>query len=125
MSFRHENYYVELLGEMDIEGVGQTPEHYSLKDANGSISESRRRNWVLDNILSYAHRFGDHYVSASLVYTRDRDYSSSSRMRPLSSNRGTNTPGFTMPRRGWSQRTRASALLSTGSSGRTSNLGWK
>ena len=39
-------------------GAGSTT--LRLKDANGSISESKRRNWVLDNILSYAHRFGDH-----------------------------------------------------------------
>ncbi len=91
MSFRHENYYVELLGELDIEGIGQTPEHFSLKDANGSISESKRRNWVLDNILSYAHRFGDHYVSASLVYTRDSDYSSSYRMTGTSFTAAGNT----------------------------------
>ena len=77
MSFTHENYYVALLGEMDIEGKGQNPEYFSLKDANGSISTSQRKNWVIDNILSYNHRFGNHYVSASLVYTRDSDESSS------------------------------------------------
>jgi len=76
MNFRHENYYVQLLGEMDIDGVGQNPEYFSLKDANGSISNSQRKNWVIDNILSYSHKFGDHYVSASLVYTRDSDQSS-------------------------------------------------
>ena len=38
MSFRHENYYVALLGEDDFEGIGQNPEYFSLKDANGSIS---------------------------------------------------------------------------------------
>ena len=74
-SFRHENYYVELLGETDIEGLGQSPEYYSLKDANGSISNSVRKNWVIDNILSYTRKFGDHYVNASLVYTRDSDES--------------------------------------------------
>ncbi len=76
MSFRHENYYVALLGEMDIEGAGQKPEHFSLKDANGSITNNQHKNWVIDNILSYAHRFGNHYVSASLVYTRDSDETS-------------------------------------------------
>ena len=74
-SFVHENYYVDLLGEMDIEGEGQNPEHFSLKDANGSISTSTTKNWVIDNILSYSHQFGEHYVSASLVYTRDSDES--------------------------------------------------
>ena len=76
-SFRHENYYVALLGEEDIEGKGQEPEYFSLKDANGSISNSVRKNWVIDNILSYARQFGEHYVSASLVYTRDSAESSS------------------------------------------------
>lgn len=73
MSFTHENYYVALLGEDDFEGVGQNPEYFSLKDANGSISTWSRKNWVIDNILSYSHRFGEHYVSASLVYTRDSE----------------------------------------------------
>ena len=76
-SFTHENYYVALLGEMDIEGAGQNPEHFSLKDANGTISNTKTKNWVIDNILSYSRRFGQHYVSASLVYTRDSDESSS------------------------------------------------
>jgi len=91
MSFRHENYYVQLLGEMDIEGVGQNPEYFSLKDANGSISESKRKNWVIDNILSYAHEFGEHYINASLVYTRDSDESSSYQMTGTSFTAAGNT----------------------------------
>ena len=75
-SFRHENYYVALLGEDDFEGIGQNPEYFSLKDANGSISTRAYKNWVVDNILSYSRRFGEHSVSASLVYTRDSALSS-------------------------------------------------
>ena len=74
-SFRHENYYVALLGEDDFEGIGN-PEYFSLKDANGSISTRAYKNWVVDNILSYSRRFGEHSVSASLVYTRDSALSS-------------------------------------------------
>ncbi len=81
MSFTHENYYVALLGEMDIEGKGQDPEYFSLKDANGSISTTQRKYWVIDNILTYSKRFGDHYVSSTMVYTRDSDLSSTSSMK--------------------------------------------
>lgn len=72
-SFVHEDNVPALLGQMDIEGLGQTPEYYELSNANGSISTSLTKNWVIDNILSYQHQFGQHYVSASLVYTRDSD----------------------------------------------------
>lgn len=95
MSFTHENYYVALLGEMDIEGKGQDPEYFSLKDAEGSISNYQYKNWVIDNILTYSRRFGEHYVSATLVYTRDSAESSSSSM----SGKGFTSAGNTLT--GW------------------------
>lgn len=55
----------------DWEGKGYSEEYYSLANARGSSSHSSYKNWVIDNILSYARGFGEHYVSASLVYTRD------------------------------------------------------
>ena len=69
-SFTHEDITPVLLAN-DWDGIGQTPEYYNLSNANGSISNSLSENWVIDNILSYARSFGLHYVSASLVYTRD------------------------------------------------------
>ncbi len=69
-SFTHENITPVLLSN-DWEGIGQTPEYYNLSNAKGSISHSMSENWVMDNILSYSRSFGKHYVSGSLVYTRD------------------------------------------------------
>ena len=69
-SFTHENNTVALLVN-DLEGKGQTSEYWSLASANGSMSSSLSENWVIDNILSYTRSFGQHYVNASLVYTRD------------------------------------------------------
>ena len=74
-SFTHENISPVLLSN-DWEGIGQTSEYYNLSNANGSINHSMSENWVMDNILSYSHSFGQHYVSASLVYTRDSSESS-------------------------------------------------
>lgn len=69
-SFTYENSSPVLLSN-DWEGLGQTSEYYNLSNAEGSISHSLSENWVIDNILSYTRSFGKHYVSASLVYTRD------------------------------------------------------
>ena len=93
-SFTHENITPVLLTN-DIEGKGQTAEYYNLSNANGSISTSKSTNWVIDNILSYARGFGDHYVSASLVYTRDSAESTSDSMTGT----GFNTAGNTLT--GW------------------------
>lgn len=70
MRFTHESNKPALLSD-DIEGVGYSPQYYSLADATGTVSNGRTVNWVLDYILSYSRQFGDHSVSASLVYTRD------------------------------------------------------
>ena len=69
-SFTHENNTVALLSN-DLEGKGQTAEYYNLATASGSISNSQSENWVMDAILSYTRSFGEHYLNASLVYTRD------------------------------------------------------
>ena len=69
-SFTHENNTVALLSN-DLEGKGQTAEYYNLATASGSISNSLSENWVMDAILSYTRSFGEHYLNASLVYTRD------------------------------------------------------
>ncbi len=75
-SFTHENSTPVLLSN-DWEGIGQTSEYYNFSNANGSISNSLSENWVIDNIITYARSFGLHYVSASLVYTRDSAESTS------------------------------------------------
>ncbi len=69
-SFTHENISPVLISN-DWEGLGQTAAYYNFANAKGSISHSMSENWVMDNILSYSHSFGKHYVSGSLVYTRD------------------------------------------------------
>ena len=89
-SFKHEDSEVVLLGE-DWEGLGQTSAYYNLSNANGSISSSLSTNWVIDNILSYSHSFGKHYVSGSLVYTRDSADATSESMSGSSFNNAGNT----------------------------------
>ncbi len=69
-SFRHESNYPTMLSN-DIEGAGYSSPYLMLNNATGTISNARDISWVIDNILSYSQSFGDHYVSASLVYTRD------------------------------------------------------
>lgn len=90
-SFVHEDNVPALLGQEDWDGKGQDPEYYQLSNANGSISTSLTKNWVIDNILSYQHQFGQHYISASLVYTRDSDESTSSSMTGKSFTNAGNT----------------------------------
>lgn len=69
-SFYHEsNYPTNIAGDWD--GVGYSGSYLSLVEANGTIASTQTIDWVMDYILSYSHTFGDHYVSASLVYTRD------------------------------------------------------
>jgi len=76
MSFTHESNTPALLA-LDWEGLGYTDAYYNLVNASGSSSHSYNTSWVIDNILSYSQVFDDHYVSASLVYTRDSSESGS------------------------------------------------
>nr|WP_321353944.1 SusC/RagA family TonB-linked outer membrane protein [uncultured Draconibacterium sp.] len=67
--FTYETNFVNLaLGE-----AGYTPEAQAayLDRANGSISEEKTTSWVIDNILTYTNQFDDHFINATLVYTRD------------------------------------------------------
>lgn len=70
MSFTDESNTPALLA-LDWDGLGYSEAYYNLANAKGSSSHSYNKSWVIDNILSYSQAFGDHYVSASLVYTRD------------------------------------------------------
>ena len=74
-SFTHETNFVNVAeGE-----AAYTTEAFDkhLNEASGSISNTRTLSYVIDNILSYTREFGKHYVSASLVYTRDAQESES------------------------------------------------
>lgn len=67
--FVHETNYANLaLGEDAYTTAAQDA---YLLNANGYIQESKSTSWVLDNILTYTLEKGNHYVNASLVYTRD------------------------------------------------------
>ncbi len=72
-TFQHEGYFVT-----QWDGVGDPEDRYQdlntkiyLSSANGTVTESQKISWVWDNILNYNRRFGDHFIDASLVYTRD------------------------------------------------------
>ena len=56
---------------MDWDGLGYTGSNLNLVEANGTIASTQTISWLMDYILSYSRAFGNHYVSASLVYTRD------------------------------------------------------
>lgn len=69
-SFYHESYFpTNIAGDWD--GVGYSGSYLSLVEANGTLASTQTISWVMDYILSYSRAFGNHYVSASLVYTRD------------------------------------------------------
>lgn len=69
-SFQHESYFPTLLAS-DWDGLGYTGSNLNLVEANGTIASTQTISWLMDYILSYSRAFGNHYVSASLVYTRD------------------------------------------------------
>lgn len=67
--FSYENYYV---------AEGEGIERYStavingfLSRANGNLQNSTNFNYVIDNILNYKNRFGQHSVDITAVATRD------------------------------------------------------
>lgn len=74
-SFTHETNFVNVaMGE-----AAYTTEAFDthLSEAGGSITNSMNLSYVIDNILTYTREFGKHYVSGSLVYTRDANRSES------------------------------------------------
>lgn len=73
--FTHEGYYVREMSGVAIEDADA---YYTdaatagyLGSANGYNRRTKNKSYVWDNILSYNGQFGDHYVDATLVYTRD------------------------------------------------------
>lgn len=64
--FYYESYYIN-------EGEPYTTDSYDkhLNEANGYINTNKSTSYVIDNILTYTREFGDHFINATLVYTRD------------------------------------------------------
>jgi len=63
-SFTHETNLIDL-------GYTVDQADKFLDRASGYIEETKNQGWVMDNILTYTREFGDHYVNATFVYTRD------------------------------------------------------
>ncbi|MDH6343501.1 TonB-linked SusC/RagA family outer membrane protein [Parabacteroides sp. PFB2-12] len=68
--FNYEKYYVN-------EGEPYTSDSFDkhLNQANGYMSANKNISYVFDNILTYTREFGDHFLNATLVYTRDSNRS--------------------------------------------------
>ncbi len=67
--FVYETNFVNLsLGEA---GYTPTEQDKYLDQANGYIDENKVKSWVIDNILTYTKEIDEHFVNATLVYTRD------------------------------------------------------
>lgn len=67
--FTHETNF----SQFGTGAAGQTTEYYDtqLINANGSTNSSKNVSWDLDNIITYIKQLNDHYINASLVYTRN------------------------------------------------------
>ena len=68
--FWHEGYFVSMT---DGEDYSTEVLDSHLSQAYGTITNTKTTSYVFDNILTYARQFGDHFVSATAVYTRDSD----------------------------------------------------
>jgi len=69
LNFTHETNFVNLaLGEA---AYTTTEFDKFLNQANGSHAENKNNSWVLDNIITYTRELKNHYINATLVYTRD------------------------------------------------------
>lgn len=89
--FTHER---NLIQPTDTEFTTEVYDKY-LAQANGYVQNSKQVSWVMDNILTYDRTIGDHYVNATLVYTRDYSKNESSRFDGLDfSGLGNTTLGF-------------------------------
>jgi len=65
--FTHEK---NLIQPTDMEYTTEVFDKY-LSQASGYQNSSKSISWVLDNILTYTRDIADHYINATLVYTRD------------------------------------------------------
>ncbi len=89
--FTHER---NLIQPTDTEFTTEVYDKY-LAQANGYVQNRKQVSWVMDNILTYDRTIGDHYVNATLVYTRDYSKNESNRFDGLDfSGLGNTTLGF-------------------------------
>ncbi|MBZ4188822.1 SusC/RagA family TonB-linked outer membrane protein [Niabella beijingensis] len=68
-AFYHENYYIAE-GE-GIERYSTAAVNGFLSKANGNLRNMTNFNYVIDNILNYKNRFGQHSIDLTAVATRD------------------------------------------------------
>ena len=70
-NFYYEDYYIKegagIAGRYDPASVQSL-----LSNANGNLDNSSTNSYVLDNILTYDHSFGEHRINATAVATRDQ-----------------------------------------------------
>lgn len=73
--FVFEDYYVgEQLVQPYIDRYSPAELAKRLSQANGYNNRTNSYSYVMDNIVNYKKQFGDHYVDATLVATRDYSY---------------------------------------------------
>jgi len=73
--FTYESFYIsEQTEEPFIDRYSDSEIARGLSSANGYNQRTNTRNYVMDNILNYKKQFGDHYIDATLVATRDYQY---------------------------------------------------
>ncbi|MCF3110199.1 SusC/RagA family TonB-linked outer membrane protein [Niabella sp. CC-SYL272] len=68
-AFYYENYYIAE-GE-GIQRYSTTALNALLSKANGNLQHTTNFNYVIDNILNYKNRFGQHSIDLTAVATRD------------------------------------------------------
>jgi TonB-linked SusC/RagA family outer membrane protein len=71
--FTHEGYYISEMAGLTIDEAEARYANSSgyLANANGYSARTKNTNYVWDNILSYNHQFGKHFIDLTAVYTRD------------------------------------------------------
>lgn len=73
--FTYENYYVgEATSTPYIDRYSPAELAKRLSQANGYNNRTNSYSYVMDNIINYKKEFGDHYVDATVVATRDYSY---------------------------------------------------
>ena len=66
--FYHERYFL-----LDTEDYTSSDYDNHLAEAYGYRNVSTQTSYVMDHILTYTKEWGDHFISATAVYTRDSD----------------------------------------------------
>ncbi len=72
--FAFEDYYIGEQGTGFYNRYSPSEIQKHLAEAHGHNNFTKRYNYVVDNILNYKREFGDHYIDATLVATRDYAY---------------------------------------------------